>query len=113
MALLRTFWTSLAISFGIAVSVHAAELVTVKQLNTKTDGPDTLVGVSVTSSAETPLKRVFVRCAALDGKGGLVATGLAQFQNLQPGETAYDFAPLRKLGAGKFDVTCRADSIQP
>lgn len=113
MAFLRTFWTSLAVSAGIVTSGHAAELVTIKQLNTKTDGTDTLVGISVTSIADTPLKQVFVRCAALDGSGSLIATGLAQFQNLKPGETAYDFAPLRKLGTGKFDVSCRADSIQP
>lgn len=112
MSLSRSFLIALPTVIGLGAIGHAADLVTVKQLNTKADGSDTLVGVSITSAADTPLKQVFVRCAALDGSGSLVGTGLAQFQNLQPGETAYDFAPIRKLGSGSFEFKCRADSIQ-
>ncbi|WP_144378535.1 FxLYD domain-containing protein [Mesorhizobium amorphae] len=112
MSFSRTFLIVLPILIATSADVLTADMVTVKQLNTKAEGADTLVGVSVTSAAEAPLKQVFVRCAVLDGTGNLVATGLAQFQNLQPGETAYDFAPIRKLGSGNFEFRCRADSIQ-
>ncbi|MGJ2639705.1 hypothetical protein ACR8HR_22370, partial [Salmonella enterica subsp. enterica serovar Paratyphi A] len=70
------------------------------------------VGVAVTSVATRPLGMVFVKCAALDESGNLLSTGIALFNNVQPGETAYEFADMTELKSAAHEFKCRLTNIK-
>jgi hypothetical protein len=65
------------------------------------------VAVSAKNISSTPIKRVWIECAALKQGGTLEDTGLDYMENLRPGETDYKFITMPRIHNVDFIFRCR------